>query len=66
LQEILPLGAENSVKGSSKRVDLPVAQHLANKSTLLYEEWQFVNDISRKAYEVFRNLNGPNQNPRER
>ena len=32
-----------------KRVDLPAAQHLANKSTLLFEEWQFVNDISGKS-----------------
>ena len=32
-----------------KRVDLPAAQHLANKSTLLCEEWQFVNDIPGKS-----------------
>ena len=49
-----------------KRVDLPAAQHLANKSTLLCEEWQFVKRHSRKVYEACRNLNGPNQNPPER
>ena len=39
---------------------------LGNKSTLLGEEWQFVNDIPGKSIGAGRNLTGPNQNPPER